>query len=99
MAMDNLGEALGRFQSSGGSEPKEEPEAPEMAEKSGGKHEGHSGHIHKHKNGKHHVTVHDKNGQLTHHSEHGSWNEAAQELGQHGAGGPSENSEPGEAME
>ena len=64
-------------------------------------HEGHSGHIHRHKNGSHHVTVHDKHGRLTHHSEHASWQEAAQELGQHGApegGQPSEDSQPGEGM-
>ena len=53
----------------------------------GGGHKGTIGHIHAHSNGKHHVTVHDKNGQLVHHSEHPSWQEASRELGTHGAGG------------
>lgn len=51
----------------------------------GGGHKGHSGHVMRHSNGKHHVTVHDKHGQMVHHSEHNSWKEASDELGQHGA--------------
>ncbi len=100
--MGGLGAALGRLQERGAGEgaPNKEP-GDALNKKSSGDHKGHSGHIHRHENGKHHVTVHDKQGQLVHHSEHGSWNEAAQELGQHGAGGagePSEDSQPGAGL-
>ncbi len=85
MARDGLDDALSRFGGAGESEPEPKEESGGKSEESKGGHKGHIGHIHKHDNGTHHVTVHDKNNQLVHHSEHGSWQEAARELGTHGA--------------
>ena len=83
--MDGLGEAVDRFNSS---EPNEaEAPPPEETEGSGdGGGKGHTFHVRKHKNGKHHLTVEGDNGQLVHHSEHESLDEAAEEMKQHGEG-------------
>ena len=80
--MDGLGEAVDRWKGSQ-SEPSEEapPPAEEGSGDGGGK--GHTFHIHKHKDGKHHLTVFGDGG-LVHHSEHGSLEEAADELKHHG---------------
>jgi len=81
--MDGLGEAVDRWKGSQ-SEPSEEapPPADEGSGDGGGK--GHTFHVHHAKDGKHHLTVHGDNGQLVHHSEHGSLEEAAEEMKKHG---------------
>ena len=81
--MDGLGEAVSRFNER---EPDEAP-AHEDGETEGSGHgdaHGHTFHVHKHKDGKHHLTVHGGHGQLTHHSEHESLEEAAEEMKNHG---------------
>lgn len=92
--MDGLGEALSRFGKNASSD-KEPGEEHEPAKKSkGGK--GHSFHVHRHSDGTHHLTVHGKDGQLMHHSEHGSMDEATEEMkNQAGEGGGE--GEPGSA--
>lgn len=82
--MDGLGAALGRMTENAGEQDSGEP--PAKHEKSKGS-KGHSFHVHRHKDGKHHLTVHGEHGQLTHHSEHTSLQEAANEMAQHGEGG------------
>lgn len=84
--MDGLGEALGRFNKSKSSENPEENDTDRVGKKepSETSEKGHSFHVHKHKDGTHHLTVHGANGQLVHHSEHGSLEEAAEEMKQHG---------------
>jgi hypothetical protein len=93
-----LGEAIDRFNSRGG-EPSQREEAP--AEKPAGKSSGTHGHvhaIHSHKDGSHHLIVH-HGGQMIHHSEHPSFEEAHAAMKQHAMGGqPSEDSQPGESM-
>jgi hypothetical protein len=81
--MDALNEAVGRFNESQSEPPEATGESEtETSETTGGK--GHSFHIKKHKNGKHHLTVEGENGQLVHHSEHDSLDEAADEAKKHG---------------
>jgi hypothetical protein len=88
--MDGLGEALGRFNKTLGDEPAggetAESKPPKKAKKGGGG-KGHTFHVHRHTDGTHHLTVHGEDGQLMHHSEHGSLDEAAEEMKAHGGEG------------
>ena len=80
---DGLGDAVSRWAGSN-DEPMEETGKTESETSSAGDGKGHTFHIHKHKDGKHHLTVHGEHGQLVHHSEHDSLEEAAEEMKQHG---------------
>lgn len=86
--MDGLSEALGRFNSSKSEENPVPGDSDKVGkdEKSettkGG--EGHMFHIHKHDDGSHHLMVHGHHGQLVHHSEHESLEDAAEEMKKHG---------------
>ncbi len=83
MDHEGIGGALGRFNKT---LEHNEPEGDEKEEKSegGGEGKGHTFHVHKHTDGKHHLTVHGEHGKLMHHSEHESLEEAADEMKQHG---------------
>lgn len=99
--MNGLGEALSRFNSASSESPHEkEHEKPGHSKDETSKHGGgkyHRAEIHAHKDGSHHLTVH-HGGQMIHHSEHGSVQEATDALHQHlggggmeaGGGGPEE---------
>lgn len=80
MAMEGLGDAVSRYNEEPEKESPMEEQAPEGEE--GGK--GHTFHVHKHKNGKHHLTVEGDGGQMVHHSEHDSLEDAAEEMKGHG---------------
>ena len=82
--MDGLGDAVARFNDHDVDDmpPPKEEEMTEGSGDGGGK--GHTFHVHKHKDGKHHLTVHGEGGQMVHHSEHDSLEEAAEEMKKHG---------------
>lgn len=82
--MEHIGEALGRFNKT---LEHNEPEGDEEKAPKESHGKGHSFHVHKHKDGSHHLTVHGEHGQMIHHSEHPSLEEAADEMKGHGGGG------------
>jgi hypothetical protein len=89
---DGLGEALSRFNSNRSSGPGEVDDKTLGADKGKGKKSvtgGHHYEVHVHKGGTHHLLAH-KGGQLMHHSEHGSMEEAAQAMIHHAGGGEAE---------
>lgn len=83
--VDGLGDALSRFnRSSGPGEVDDKTEGSDTGK--GSKSEtGHTFHVHKHKDGTHHLAVHGARGQLVHHSEHESLEAAAHEMTKHGS--------------
>jgi hypothetical protein len=86
MPSEHVGELLGRYNKS--LTEHNEPEGDESGEKPPvGKDKGHTFHVHKHKDGTHHLSVHGEHGQLVYHSEHPSLEEAADAMKQHGHGG------------
>lgn len=98
--MNGLSDALSRFNKSATDAPeKPADEGKPGSEKSktgkGGK--GHSYHVHVHSNGEHHLTVHGKDGQLTHHSIHNNMAQATDMMKQiHGETGPGDDQQPPE---
>ncbi len=84
MAREDIGGALGRFNDTlSHGEPEGDEGKGKPKEHGGGEGKGHSFHVHKHTDGTHHLTVHGSGG-LTHHSEHPSLQEAADEMKNHG---------------
>jgi hypothetical protein len=84
---DGLGDALSRFNKSEG--PGEVDDATEGADKGKGSKSTTGGHhytVHVHKDGTHHLMAHN-GGQLVHHSEHASMEEAAEAMKEHATGG------------
>lgn len=79
--MDHIKEALGRFNQNMAHEEPDGDEKP--AEHEGGKGHGHVHSVHIHKDGTHHHMVH-HGGQLVHHSEHPSMEEAAESMKSYG---------------
>lgn len=89
-AVSGLDDALDRFNKSSGPGTVDEDTRDEGKGKKSATGGGHAFHIHKHTDGSHHLTVHGKHGQLIHHSEHGSMEEAAEAMKAHAAGGGGE---------
>ena len=81
---DGLNDAVSRYQESSEPEPSGEAGTETSKTTGDGNEKGHTFHVRKHKNGKHHLTVMGENGQLVHHSEHDSLDEAAEEMKNHG---------------
>jgi VCBS repeat-containing protein len=82
---DGLSDALGRFNKSASATNPEANDTDKAGkdEKSETSVHGHHHQVHVHKDGTHHYTVH-HGGQMVHHSEHGSLEEAAEEMKKHG---------------
>jgi hypothetical protein len=85
MAMEHIGEALGRFNK--GLSEHNEPEGDEKGEKPETKSsaKGHVHTVHAHKDGSFHHNVH-HGGELVHHSEHPTMDEAAESMKSYGSG-------------
>ena len=79
MSRDGIGEALGRFNKTIEHDEPDGDEAPKEKKHEGGKGKGHVHTVHIHKDGTHHHMVH-HGGELVHHSEHPSMDEATESM-------------------